>query len=221
MLSIIFRYLIALAFLRSSPRNLTLLFTSLSFSLACSLSLRACVCLCFCLWSPGGKNKPKQGKIRKLKKKTLQKLHHFHVQTMCKGFGAADSRISSSRIALFVCVCFLFRFFFSMLLLTVNESRFACCLLGFRGKPATWIGCLSFQNNTNCFCFTWFSQSANKPKSVACFPTTGLQNSTSTFRIALCSLTQRYLKSWRRSVVVAFALHIVCDFKKRFSSDFS
>lgn len=102
-----------------------------------------------------------------------------------------------------------------MLLLTVNESRFACCLLGFRGKPATWIGCLSFQNNTNCFCFTWFSQSANKPKSVACFPTTGLQNSTSTFRIALCSLTQRYLKSWHRSVVVAFALHIVCDFKKK------
>lgn len=134
---------------------------------------------------------------------------------MCKGFGAADSRISSSRIALFVCVCFLFRFFFSMLLLTVNESRFACCLLGFRGKPATWIGCLSFQNNTNCFCFTWFSQSANKPKSVACFPTTGLQNSTSTFRIALCSLTQRYLKSWHRSVAVAFALHIVCDFNKK------
>lgn len=54
-----------------------------------------------------------------------------------------------------------------MLLLTVNESRFACCLLGFRGKPATWIGCLSFQNNTKCF-FYYMVFSKCKQTQISC-----------------------------------------------------
>lgn len=131
--------LIALAFLRSSYEiSLSYLHRSLSLSRLLSLRARFCVCVCVCLWflSPGGTNKPKQGKKLE-EKKTLQKLHHFHVQTMCKGFGAADSRISPSRIALFVCL-FLFYLFFYVNA-TSNCQRITICLLlvGFRGKPAT------------------------------------------------------------------------------------